>query len=104
MEQEASRRQLVEPAHMLDDRDAGCQQDRVCRTLRILHVVDIRTVDADQRHTRLDQRVACSRRQERAGVELVRRAPVVGPIGAHQHGLAFEIAPTKAICFNRTLP
>src|SRR3546814_9302738 len=61
-------------AQVLDDQDAGAQQDRMHRPRPAARVVDVHRVDADQRHPAVTQVGRSVLRQVRVAVGIRRRS------------------------------
>ena len=71
---------MVETAQVLDDWDARGQQDGVRGSRGVLHVIDVRAVDADQCGPSVDKMFTGGRGQERAGAKIAIGSPVTRPV------------------------
>ena len=90
--------ELIEPAQVLDDRDAGGEQDGVDRTLAGPGVVDVHGVDAHEGGTGLHQPLGRPHRDERVAlVSIALRAPVLVPAGVEQDGLPGDVVPVEQV-------
>jgi len=78
---EASSFDLIEAAEVFDDRNVSSEQYGVGRADRVVHVVDVSAIDADQRGARMDEVFGRGRREERAGAEVVAGVPAARPVG-----------------------
>jgi hypothetical protein len=82
--------QLVEAAQVLDDRDAGGEQQGVGGTGGIFHVIDVGAVDADERRAGMHKMLAGCCGEVRARAEVVGGSPAARPVGVDQHGFAAQ--------------
>src|SRR5690606_29006142 len=80
-----------EVGHVLDDGDAGGQQDAVHGARSAGDVVDVQGVDAHQRRAAVAQVNGGGLGQEGVAVEIGVRAPVGVPAGVDQHGAAGDL-------------
>src|SRR5438034_1230385 len=103
-EPEPGRRHAIQPAQVLDDRDARCQQSGVDRPRAIAVVVDVQRVDADQCRVAVHEVPRGRRREERVPLPVALGAPVAVPASVNQHGLPTHLDPPEDIGVDRPSP
>src|SRR5204863_7526121 len=96
------RGQFVEATQMLDNRDAGAEQDAVRRTRQVSRVIDIIRIDADQYRAFVGQKLRRIFRQKGMTFEILQRAPVSRPTSMNQDRFALYFEFFKRARLNRS--
>src|SRR5581483_131245 len=102
-EAEGAAFELVQPAQVLHDRNSSREQDGMCRSRGVGHVVDVCTVNTNHSCTCLHKLLTGGCGEKWTGTEVVGRTPAVCPSRVNQHGLSSDICGRKAIRTSRTI-
>src|SRR5215469_1644070 len=82
--------ELLQSPQVFHDRDAGSEKNGVGRPCGIVHVIDVGTVDANERGSRMHQVLRGRSRKVRSGTEVVFRVPAFCPSRPQQYRLSAQ--------------
>src|SRR5438105_15042883 len=94
-EPEAVVGQLTQAAQVLDNWDAGPEQQRVSGPRAVARVVDVERVDADERRAGGDEVLRRDTGEIRVARPVALGAPVDVPARVYQYGLALHVPPAE---------